>query len=96
MKKKNIGSSFDNWLREEGIYEEVTAAAHKRVLARQVKAAMKKEQLPKAEMARRNDELALSSPFSAPAPSPNAKLRRTGASLPAPQEGSKAKKRKRN
>ena len=39
MKKKNIGSSFDSWLREEGIYEEVTATAIKRVLARQVEAA---------------------------------------------------------
>jgi hypothetical protein len=29
MKKKNIGSSFDSWLREEGIYEEVTATAIK-------------------------------------------------------------------
>jgi len=25
MKKKNIGSSLDSWLREEGVYEEVTA-----------------------------------------------------------------------
>lgn len=40
MKKKNIGSSFDSWLREEGIYEEVSAGAIKRVLARQVEAAM--------------------------------------------------------
>jgi len=53
MKKKNIGSSFDSWLREEGIYEEVTAAAIKRVLARQVEAAMKEKQFSKAEMARR-------------------------------------------
>ena len=43
MKKKDIGSSFDNWLREEGIYEEVTATAIKRVLARQVEAAMKEK-----------------------------------------------------
>lgn len=35
MKKKNIGSSLDSWLREEGIYEEVTASAIKRALARQ-------------------------------------------------------------
>ena len=35
MKKDNIGSSFDSWLREEGIYQEVTAPAIKRVLARQ-------------------------------------------------------------
>jgi predicted XRE-type DNA-binding protein len=53
MKKKNIGSSFDSWLREEGIYEEVTATAIKRVLARQVEAAMKEKQFSKAEMARR-------------------------------------------
>jgi hypothetical protein len=34
MKKNNIGSSFDDWLRTEGIYEETTAVAIKRVLAR--------------------------------------------------------------
>jgi predicted XRE-type DNA-binding protein len=51
--KKNTGSSFDSWLRKEGTYEEVTATAIKRVLARQVKAAMKEKQLSKAEMARR-------------------------------------------
>ena len=53
MKKDNIGSSFDNWLREEGIYEEVTATAIKRALARQVEAAMKEKKFSKAEMARR-------------------------------------------
>jgi antitoxin HicB len=53
MKKKNIGSSFDGWLREEGIYEEVTANAIKHVLARQVEAAMKEKNFSKAEMARR-------------------------------------------
>ena len=53
MKKKNIGSSFDSFLREEGIYEEVTGAAIKRVLARQIDAAMKEKQFSKAEMARR-------------------------------------------
>jgi predicted XRE-type DNA-binding protein len=53
MKKKNIGSSFDSWLREEAIYEEVTGAAIKRVLARQVEAAMKEKKFSKAEMARR-------------------------------------------
>jgi predicted XRE-type DNA-binding protein len=53
MKKKNIGSSFDSWLREEGIYEEVTATAIKRVLSRQLEAVMKEQGLSKAEMARR-------------------------------------------
>src|SRR5450759_604177 len=53
MKKSNIGSSFDSWLREEGIYQEVTVTAIKRVLARQVSAAMKEKNFSKAEMARR-------------------------------------------
>lgn len=53
MKKKNIGSSVDSWLLEEGIYEEVTAATIKRVLARQIQAAMKEKNVSKAEMARR-------------------------------------------
>lgn len=53
MKKKHIGSSFDRWLREEGIYEQVTATAIKRVLARQIEAAMRDQQITKTEMARR-------------------------------------------
>ena len=53
MKKSNIGSSVDSWLREEGIYEEVSEGAIKRVLARQVEAAMKEKHFSKAEMARR-------------------------------------------
>lgn len=53
MKKKNVGSSVDSWLREEGIYEDTTATAIKRVLARQVEAAMKDQNVSKAEMAKR-------------------------------------------
>jgi len=53
MKKKNVGSTFDSFLREEGIYEEVSAAAIKRVVARQVEDAMQQKGLSKAEMARR-------------------------------------------
>jgi ribosome-binding protein aMBF1 (putative translation factor) len=53
MNKKNIGSSFDSWLREEGNYEEVSAAAIKRVVARQVEAARQERGLSKAEMAKR-------------------------------------------
>jgi len=52
MKKKNIGSTFDSWLREEGIYEEVSANAIKRVIARQITSAMSQKGLTKAEMAR--------------------------------------------
>jgi antitoxin HicB len=53
MKKKNIGSTFDSWLREEGLYEEVSANAIKRVIARQVEDAMKEKHLTRTEMARR-------------------------------------------
>jgi antitoxin HicB len=53
MKRENKGSSFDGWLKEEGIYEEVSAAAIKRVLARQIECAMEEGQLSKAEVARR-------------------------------------------
>jgi hypothetical protein len=48
-----MGSSFDCLLREDGIYEEVSAGAIKRVLARQVEAAMKEKHFSKAEMARK-------------------------------------------
>jgi antitoxin HicB len=41
-KKPHIGSSFDSWLDEEGIREEVTAAAIKAVIARQRASEMKK------------------------------------------------------
>ena len=56
MKKKSIGSSFDSWLREEGLYEETSSAAIKRVVARQVEAAMQEKGLNKAEMAKREPE----------------------------------------
>lgn len=46
MKKKNMGSPFDSWLREEGIYEEVKASAIKRVVARQLAAAVKDKREP--------------------------------------------------
>jgi hypothetical protein len=53
MEKKNIGSSFDSWLREEGIQDRVTAAAIKRVRARQSEAAMKEGGLTKKAMEER-------------------------------------------
>ena len=53
MKRKNKGTSFDGWLDEEGIGEEVTAAALKRALARRVAAEMKRDGITKTEMARR-------------------------------------------
>lgn len=56
-KRKNpaIGSLFDDFLKEEGTYEETQAAAIKRVLARQIERAMKEQKISKADMARRMD-----------------------------------------
>jgi len=53
MKNKNIGSNFDDFLREEGIYEEVTAAAIKRVVTFQIMEEMNRRKLTKTEMASR-------------------------------------------
>jgi antitoxin HicB len=54
MKKKGkIGSSFDEFLKEEGIYEEVTARAIKRVIARQLDALMQDQGLTKSSLAKR-------------------------------------------
>ncbi len=52
-KKGRIGSSFDDFLKEEGIYDEVEATAIKRVIAWQLKKAMKTRRVTKAQMARR-------------------------------------------
>ena len=46
------GSSFDSFLQEEGIQEEVEAVAIKRVLAWQLEQAMRKQQKSKQTMAR--------------------------------------------
>jgi antitoxin HicB len=54
-RKAAIGSSFDDFLKEDGIYEEVTARAIKRVIARQLDALMQAEGLTKSELARRMD-----------------------------------------
>ncbi|NLV30517.1 MAG: XRE family transcriptional regulator [Acidobacteria bacterium] len=53
MKRRTIGTSFDDFLREKGIYEEVTGHAIKRVIAWQLSEAMKAQKISKAEMARR-------------------------------------------
>ncbi len=52
-KKRRIGYDFDDFLKQEGLYEEVTAGAIKRVLTRQIAAAMKAADISKSEMARR-------------------------------------------
>lgn len=53
VNEKHIGSSFDDFLMEEGIYTEVTYKAVKRVLAWQISNAMKKGNISKTKMAGR-------------------------------------------
>jgi predicted XRE-type DNA-binding protein len=53
MHKKHVGSTFEDFLREEGTLEETTNRAIKRVLARQLRQLMAEQGLSKSEMARR-------------------------------------------
>ncbi|HMS00268.1 MAG TPA: XRE family transcriptional regulator [Anaerolineales bacterium] len=51
MKRKNIGSNLDNFLREEKLLEQAQAVAIKRVIAYQISEEMKARKLSKTEMA---------------------------------------------
>lgn len=53
MNKKNIGSNFDDFLKEENILEETHEAAIKRVLAYQIEQAMKEQKISKSDMAKK-------------------------------------------
>ena len=53
MNKKNIGSSFDDFLDEEAILDETTAVAIKRVIAWQIDQEMKTQKLTKSAMAKK-------------------------------------------
>jgi antitoxin HicB len=57
MKKKNphMGSTFESWLDEKGIREEVTASAVKAVIAAQIAEEMRKQNISKARMAKLMD-----------------------------------------
>jgi len=50
MKKKPMGSSMDDFLREEGIFEEAQARAIKEVVAWQLAQAIKKKKISKSRM----------------------------------------------
>ena len=52
-RNKHIGTSLDDFLKEEGVLEETRAIALKEALAWQVQKAMEKEKITKVEMARR-------------------------------------------
>ena len=51
MSKKHMGSSVDDFLKEEGIFEESQVQAVKEVVAWQLAQAMKKKKISKARMA---------------------------------------------
>jgi antitoxin HicB len=51
MSKKHMGSSVDDFLKEEGILEESQVQAVKEVVAWQLAQAMKKKKMSKARMA---------------------------------------------
>jgi antitoxin HicB len=52
-KNPHRGSTFDSFLEEEGILEEVTMTVTKRMLARRVAELMKKQRVTKSTMAKR-------------------------------------------
>ncbi len=49
----HIGSTLDDFLCEEGIFEDATSYATKRILAWQLEKAMSEQKITKVEMARR-------------------------------------------
>jgi DNA-binding Xre family transcriptional regulator len=53
LKKKHVGSSFDEFLEEEAMLEEVTATAVKRVIAWQIEQEMKARKLTKTALAQK-------------------------------------------
>jgi len=53
VNKRHIGQSFDDFLREEGIYEQVQLNALKKTLAHQIKTMMQEQGIRKTEMALR-------------------------------------------
>jgi antitoxin HicB len=51
MSRKHMGSSIDDFLKEEGIFEEAQAQAVKEVVACQLAEEMRKKKISKARMA---------------------------------------------
>ena len=53
MKRKHVGSKFEDFLAEEGVLEDCRAAAIKFKIARELEKAMNERHLSKAEIAKR-------------------------------------------
>lgn len=52
MKNKHIGTSFDDFLQDEGLLAEAEAAAVKRVIAHQIQKEMEERHISKSGLAR--------------------------------------------
>ena len=55
IERGRLGESFDSFLKDQGIHEEATATATKRVIAYQLQQIMTEQGISKVEMARRLD-----------------------------------------
>jgi predicted XRE-type DNA-binding protein len=53
MKNKHRGSSFEDFLKEEGIFEECHEEAVKRVIAFQLEQELKKQKMTKTQLAKK-------------------------------------------
>jgi antitoxin HicB len=53
ISKKHVGQSFEDFLQEDGIYEEVQLNALKKTIAHQIRSMMKEKGIRKTEMALR-------------------------------------------
>lgn len=53
QKNPHTGSTLESWLKEDGIYEEVTASAQKAVLAWRIEQLMARQKVTKSELAKR-------------------------------------------
>ena len=53
MTKNNLGGDFDDFLADEGLLEEVTAVAVKRVIAWQIEQEMNAQKMTKTAMAKK-------------------------------------------
>lgn len=52
-KNPHMGESLDSFMRDEGLYDEVTSTAIKRTIALQIEHEMASQNISKSEMARR-------------------------------------------
>jgi len=53
MKNKTLGSSFDSFLEEEGILDEVENGAVKKLIVLQIRRSLEENKMTKTELARR-------------------------------------------